>query len=519
MQVENILKITLVLAVGVLVLDSVLVLFILRRRLGRRLYYDNKDEARRQLEGRVADFIAGHISIERLLSLLKKRRGQASRDAIRDLLLQHLTSENREAVTEVLYRLGYVDAWASEAFGARRARQLIRHIVDGSTLLAFGKRRFAGIRRLRLFCVRRARAVAQLGQLDAKFAQAFMQEAINDPSAYVARANVAAMGHNRDSLEISVLLSLLRQAVGGDSELNVASVKVALVRYPVAQLQEFVSFLNDENPRFRFVLVDSIREICDNTKNVLTATDLSEDLCKWFLEKGACDEDVDVRARSARVIRHFHDDGAVGALRSLMQDADEFVRLHAVRACADPYYSGLTSDLARRLIDSRWRVREAAVKTLATFGQAGRRELARFFLDTKDRYACEQIADEMQRSGIIVEMLPGLGSQNGEFALSHDVCAKMVSMGKTSLLTDVLYRETRMNRWGGAHSDTLAGYDALKARENLLDILLAYPTEQLQDAVQSLAGRQEDQLSFKARHVLQSGAAKGAAASRGTVHA
>jgi hypothetical protein len=95
----------------------------------------------------------------------------------------------------------------------------------------------------------------------------------------------------------------------------------------------------------------------------------------------------------------------------------------------------------------------------------------------------------------------------------------MVSMGKTSLLTDVLYRETRMNRWGGAHSDTLAGYDALKARENLLDILLAYPTEQLQDAVQLLARRQEDQLSFKARHVLQSGAAKGAAASRGTVHA
>ena len=519
MQVENILKITLALAVGVLALDSVLVLLILRRRLGRRLYYDKKDEARRQLQDRVADFIAGHMGIERLLSLLKMRRGQAARDAIRDLLLQHLASSNRQAITEVLYRLGYVDAWAREAFGGRRARQLMRHIVDESILPPSGKPRFAGIRRLRLFCVRRARAVAQLGHLDGKFAQVFMQEAINDPSAYVARANVASMGHNRDSFEISVLLGLLQQAVAGDSELNVASVKTALVRHPIAQLQAFVPFLNDQDPRFRFVLVDSIREICDNTKANLAAADFPEGLCQWFLEKGAHDDHVDVRARSARVIRHFHDDGAAGALQMLMQDVDEFVRLHAVRACAGPQYSGLKSDIAKRLIDSKWRVREAAVKTLATFGQAGRRELARFFLDTGDRYASEQIADEMQRSGIIVEMLPGLGSQNGEFAQAHDVCSKMVAMGKTSLLTDVLYRETRMNRWGGAHSDMLAGYDALKARENLLDILLVYPTEQLQDAVHSLAGRQDDQLSVKAQHVLQSGADKGAGAAGSTVHA
>ncbi len=518
MQVENILKITLALAAGVLALDFILVLLILRRRLGRRLYYDKKDEARRQLEGKVAEFVAGGIGIERLLSLLKTRRGQAGRDAVRDLLLRHLADGNRKAVTEVLLRLGYVEAWAREAFGSRRARQLIRHLVDGATLPPCSKGRFARIRRLRLFCVRRSRAVAQLGQLESKFAQAFMQEAINDPSAYVARANVAAMGHNRDAFEIPVLLGLLRQAVEGENELNVTPVKAALARYPITQLQEFVAFLNDPNPLFRFVLVDTIREICDNAKVAFSAADFPEDLCRWFLEKGAHDESVDVRARSARVIRHFHGHRAVGALQNLMQDEDEFVRLHAVRACADPYYTYLKSEIAKKLIDPKWRVREAAVKTLAAFGQAGRRELAHFFLDTSDRYASEQIADEMQRSGIIVDMLPGLGSRNGEFSLANDVCTKMVTMGKTSLLTDILYRETRLNRWGGA-PDALSQYDAHTARERLLDILLTYPTEQLDEAMHSLADHQEDKLSARARFVLQSGAGKGTAAAGSTIHA
>jgi hypothetical protein len=525
-HIENILKITLGLAAGVLALDLILVMFILRRRFGRRLYYNKKDEATRQFEGPVQGFVAGDITVERLLSLLKTKHGQASRDAIRDLLLRQLAG-NRKAVTDVLFRLGYVDIWTKEAFGSRRARQLNRHLVRGSDLPPSGKRRFAAIRRLRLFCVKRARAVAQLGQLDGKFAQVFMQEAIHDHSPYVGRANVAAMGHNREAYEISVLLGLLRQAVDGTSELNVASVKTALVRYPIAELQEFVPFLTDETPRFRFVLVDSIREICESAKITLTAADFPESLRQWFLEKAATDESVDVRARSARVIRHFHDGSAVIVLRALMLDDDEFVRMHTVRACADAYYAELMSEIARRLMDPKWRVREAAVKTLAAFGKPGRHQLAKFFLATSDRYASEQIADEMQRSGIIVEMLPGLGSQNGEFSLVNDVCAKMVRIGKTSLLTDVLNRETRMNRWDGGSQDVMvkAQYDPLKARGQLLDILLTSPTPQLEETVRALARRKEDHLSGKAQLILKSGKTQPAAvgvaaeATGGTVHA
>src|SRR5258708_28770918 len=189
------------------------------------------------------------------------------------MLLDGITSHNRQSVTEVLMRLGLVNLWAKEAFGARRARQLIDHIAHGSSLPPQGKQSFQRIRSMRLFCVKRARAVALLGQLDGDYAQAFMDEARHDPSPYVGRANVVAMGQNRESFAVSVLLELLRQAAQGINGLSVLSVKTALVRYPLTELPQFTNCLSDPYPTFRYLVVDSIREICDNTNLTLSTQD------------------------------------------------------------------------------------------------------------------------------------------------------------------------------------------------------------------------------------------------------
>jgi HEAT repeat protein len=468
----------------------------------------------------IRDFLAGNAGIEDLVSTLRTGRRKAARDAIRDLLLENLGGNNRKMVTEVLFRLGFVDIWATEAFGRKRARQLLHHIVTGEKLPMRPKRKFKRLRRLRLFCVRRARAVMQLGYLDADYARVFMREALGDPSPFVGRANVTAMGHNQKFYEVPILLDLLRETAQGASELPVHSVKTALVRHSITELEQFVPYLNDENPRFRFLLVDSIREICDATPLVLGPRNFPEPLYRWFLERATQDESIDVRARSARVIRHFHDAAATVALRALLLDKNEFVRLHTVRACSDPYYSELISDIGRRITDVRWLVREAAVKTLATFGKAGRQQLESLFLGTRDQYASEQIIEEMQREGIIVEMLPALGGQNGDFALAKDVCMKMVRMGKTSLLTDLLGRETRLSRWASVKpSGEPMSIAAERAREQLLEILLAAPTPELIEAVRLLANGEEGQLRKRAQSVLASDAAQAPPAARRATHA
>lgn len=501
----HLVRIVLWLSLSVLAIDLLLVAFILRRRLSRWLYFSKKDAAVKRFAEPIQHFLAGQLSADDLVATLQTASSVAERDAIRELLLDSLEGSGRKPVTEVLFRLGYIEAWAREAFGSRRTGELLRHIVAEDKLPPAVKRRFTRIRRLRLFSVKRARAVNQLGQLDAAFSRLFVREALADPSAYVIRANVAAMGHNQQAHEVPLLLDLLRQAVKGSSELPVNSVKTALVRYPISHLDQFIPFLDDEDFRFRFVLVDSIRQVCDAAKFPLNAKDFPESLYQWFIDKAAQDESVDVRARSARVIRYFHDAAATITLRAMMLDRNEFVRLHTVRACADPHYSALIPDITRRITDPRWRVREASVKTLATFSKAGRRQLAQYFLDTTDQFASEQMIEEMQRSGIITEMLPSLSGGNGEFTLTMNVCAKMVRMGKTSLLTDLLGHEVRLSRWAPATTSAEPiTISAQRARAQLLDLLLASPTNDLMTALRALAERKDDELSAKAQAALES---------------
>lgn len=505
LNLEHLLRIVLWVSFSVLLVDFLLVMFILRRRLSRWLYFKKKDAAVKEFVGPIQRFLAQHLAADDLLATLQSAPDAAERDAIRDLLLESLEGSARKPVTEILFRLGYVEIWAREAFGRRRAGELIHHVVTQEALPPAPMLRFPSIRRLRLFCVRRARAVHQLGHLDASFSQVFIREALRDPSAYVIRANVAAMGSNQQGYEVPILLELLRHTVKGSNDVPVTSIKTALVRHSISHLDQFVPFLGDTDPHYRFVIVDTIRQVCDAAGFALNTRDFPESLYQWFVDKAAHDESVDVRARSARVVRHFHDAAATVTLRAMMLDRNEFVRLHTVRACADPYYSELLGDIARRITDPRWRVREASVKTLAAFGKAGRQQLARYFLGTTDQFASEQIIEEMQRSGIIAEMLPALSGEDGEFTLAMNVCSKMVRMGKTSLLTDILGREMRLSRWAPASlSAEPLTRSAQKARAQLLELLLASPTADLMSALRSLAERKDDQLSTRAQAALQS---------------
>jgi hypothetical protein len=515
---QHLIKIVLWLAVSVLAFDLVLVASILCRRLSRFIYFRKKDEFKRQLSGPIRQFLKGEMPVEELAGTLQSASGRAARDLIQEQLLKGVVNANRQVVTEFLFRFGYVDRWAREAFGGRRGRQLINHVVYGRELTPAGRQRWVAIRRLRLFCVRRARAVGQLGKLDAKFTQVFMREALLDPSPSVHRADVAAMGHNRQVYKIPVLLELLRKAVEGAGELPVSEVKTALARYSIRDLEHFVPFLDSENPHFRFMLVDTIREICDSTwKAPLTAQDFSESFCRWFIGHAKIDDSTDVRARSARVVRHFHNSEAAATLRTLMYDQDEFVRLHAVRACADPYYTELIGDVVQRTSDCKWRVRESAARTLTTFGKSGQTEMVHHFLRTADRYASEQIAEQMQREGFIAGMLPVLGSRNEEFLLAMEVISKLANMGKTSLLSDLLLQETQFIPWSVRSSEIriASREDTQKARTRLLEILLAAPTPQIMAAVETLAARRQDDLNAKARFLLNSDIAKTASADGG----
>ena len=54
-------------------------------------------------------------------------------------------------------------------------------------------------------------------------------------------------------------------------------------------------------------------------------------------------------------------------------------------------------------------LRESAARTLLVFGRVGSEQLAQHFLSTEDRYSREQIADEMQRAGLVPTLIAQYG--------------------------------------------------------------------------------------------------------------
>jgi HEAT repeat protein len=376
-----------------------------------------------------------------------------------------------------------------EAFGSERAQQLLSSIDKGTTPPAgvpFNRTRLR-LRRMRGPSIARAEAVGNLGRLSPKRVATLIREALQDPSALVRQVAIAALGRNQIPEGTPILLQELSNLVEGKSDLPVRSVKTALVRYPIQELNRFLPFLNSGNARFRFLAVDSIREICKRATPGAVQAEFPVPLREWFFEKAIRDEFPDVRARSAVVIGLFRDESASHALRTLLKDPNEFVRLHSVRACADRSYAELIPDVLERITESKWRVREAAVRTMASFGIEGIKQLESLFLNTSDRYASEQIAEELQRSGIMIRIIHALVSTStGEAGLAREVCSKMVALGVISLMTESLIHSQQ------PHS----------VRAALLNLLSLSEAPQVLAALEKIASCADDPLKAKAGKIL-----------------
>ncbi|HEU5336159.1 MAG TPA: HEAT repeat domain-containing protein [Terriglobales bacterium] len=478
-------------------------LFILYRRLARARYYKRKDLARAQFAGSVKEFVDGSLRLEDAAVRFQQARSRPAKDAVRDLLLLTISERtNAEAVSELLFALGYVERWARIAFGRRRARRIIRASrLSQSAGRAIRLRRSAlrPIRRRKLLSVQRAVAVYYLSRLAPARARVFLEQALVDPAQDVRLA--AVLGLRGDPAGIPLLLEELRSSVEEHNDVSLRAIRSALVWCDMGSLQQFVPGLTHRNARFRFLVLDAVYQICRRVskERPLTSSDFPAQVRHILQHEAAQDSSPDVRARCAAVIAYFHDANGIAALRQFMRDENEFVRLHAVRGSAHPAYQELFPEISARLTDPRWRVREAASQTLLTFGQPGVDSLLRLFVEVPDQYAAEQIAEEMQRSGVLNTLLAELNSGTS-IATCRAVCARLVSLNKTSILADAV----ASSELAPAHRLWLM--DALSTRPNryFLEVLrgLAATQDEIGARALALVQRLAPALtaSFEARH-------------------
>jgi HEAT repeat protein/predicted transcriptional regulator len=446
--------------------------FVLYRRFSRRRFYQAKDAARTRYTPAINSFLDQSISVENAAAVLLTAQHKAEQVAIQESVLARVGSGNARRLTELLFAIGLVEHWARQAFGKRRAAILLDYALhrraSAPPPARTGRLRRV-VRRLRVSSVPRFLAMARLSNLDPGFVRPMLADGLLDPAAEVRRAAVLALGHSGNGDALPLLFEELCRAIEGRNEVSLRTAKAALANYGQPQVSEFVPWLKHSSTRVRFLTLNIASEICRRAARtiVLNKNDFSPEFYATVLEL-TLDADADVRAQSAEVVPHFGDVGAIATLQRLMTDEDQYVRLHAVRAAAR--FVELMPTLVRCVSDSRWRVRQAAVKTLGGFGSTGINELYRCFASTSDTYSREQIADEIQLGGIMQDLVAGLASSGADYDLAIAVSRRMVDMGKTSLLITAL-----------------ATARTPKVQVALMHELVAAPSEELRTIVALLA--------------------------------
>lgn len=417
-------------------INAFFVVLVFSRRISRGRYFRIYDAARRRYSHTVDAFAGDKLSFANAQETLRQADYRPAQDAVHKLLLEALDDGNRSRISELLLSLGYVRRWAVAAFGEERAVPLLESFAKKTPLSAppARSRVLSLVLRFRFLAVGRAIAVFKLGQLAPDFAFFYAQEALRDPSFQVRSLAIVAIGRSRHPAGVALLVKELHSAVAANNEMSPRYIKAALLHYQLADLALFQPFLSHYQPRVRFFLVDAIREICDQAASgaPLHLADFPLPLSRTFLQDLVRDSFADVRARSACVVRHFQTPQATAMLGSLLQDPNEYVRMFACRSIRQESYASLIPDLLPRLTDVSWRVREDAVNSLVAFGPRGTRALYQYLESGADLLACEQVAEAIQRFGLVPELVAMLSSSAQEAVLADAVCRQMTLLGMTS---------------------------------------------------------------------------------------
>ena len=149
------------------------------------------------------------------------------------------------------------------------------------------------------------------------------------------------------------------------------------------------------------------REAIRQPAFALTEELLTPPVAEVLLTGLASDLSAEIRARAAEILVYLVDPRTPPVLHSLLFDPLWFVRLRTLRALAHwrQPAAPLNLDIREFLGDPHWQVREAAIQALVSLGSMEKHQLYEYYLSSPDRSVQEQIAEVMQRSGLMSELV------------------------------------------------------------------------------------------------------------------
>ncbi len=439
--IEHITEVVFAILLAVLIANAVLVALAIARRQRRERYFQRIDDLRQRYGPVITALLAQRIDYQRGLNLLKDISGLDRDYILEQLAMAKAPTPAQEPILRKLAEdLGLVKVW----------QQQLRGQFDVATLREALSRPEGILQRVgRLSFLLRAKSAENLGIIRHQPSWPLLVKALDDPHRDVRLVAVRALAVIGEAQSFPALVERLQAVVLHPSgEVSLRSIKSALVSFPLAAAPKLVPSLRHAHPRIRFLAADIIREMVEREaapeeEFLLDAKVFPTELAELFLTQLCFDENPDVRARTASVIAHLDDPRSTPVLLALLEDRQWFVRLHAARALAKRKYLSQAREISRRLTDPHWMVREAAARTLLVFGRVGIDQLSDHFLVTEDRYSREQIADEMQRAGLIPTLIAQFANEKD--GRNAQVIGQLAEMGKTSYLLAVLQSTSDRN--------------------------------------------------------------------------
>jgi len=422
----------------VLLAAVLLVLVAVGRRLLRDRHFRRLDHLRRLATPLLHLLLEGVLSYEEGLAALERLFGPGQFGALETVLVESTPAPSQiPRLRRLCEDLGLVKFWQDQLQG--------RRIPQGGTSVVerFKPLRFLG----------RARAVKNLGLIAHGSSWPLLVLALDDPNPEVQWVATRALGAIREPASFPALAERLqRQALGipkgGTAAGSPArTTRSAMIDFPLRCAADLAPLLDDAHPAVRLEAAEVIRDMVERAAAeslspalfILDLEDFPRDLAEVFFAKLGFDPSPDVRARAASVMGYLAGWRAESVLAKLLGDEAWFVRLHAARALARPRFQFLAARVARLLTDGHWRVREAATQTLISLGDVGVHDLLLHFfgdagldeargiahgrpLRSPDLYSREQIAEQMQRAGllyVLADHYDEWASRDGSTAISQ----------------------------------------------------------------------------------------------------
>ncbi len=199
---------------------------------------------------------------------------------------------------------------------------------------------------------------------------------------------IFALGRILDISTLPNLIDALRDSVRNDEEVSIRIVKSSIMAFGADAIPYLIKEARNPLWKAKAAVIDILVEL---------ASPLAADTFIGFLE----DTEQDIRAKACKGLGKIKWAKATARLIKATEDPYWVVRLHAVKALGligDPF---VVHFLGKMLEDQNWQVRKTAAEALGAIGRCAYPVLLDVYMRSTDRYAKEQAADELERSGVM----------------------------------------------------------------------------------------------------------------------